>query len=197
MAKNLKNPKLKILYHAMINCNKCSELRKMSCNIYDKKGNGPLPGGGDSLNCKIMFVGQNPSYRRFKNTTCAFSGGFGDEFRKILDDVGINKNIFITNVVKCSTPNNSFPNKEIINNCKKFLEEEIKIVNPKLIVPMGRCSIEYFNGRIGELTVYNNYKVFSIFHPNYVLSYKKDKMKDFIKMLEKIYKIAYLNEKVY
>ncbi|MBZ4649282.1 uracil-DNA glycosylase family protein [Thermosipho sp. (in: thermotogales)] len=191
MAKIIKNPKLSLLYAKMYRCKKCKDLIKMSCNIYDGKSNGPLRGGGDSINCKVMFVGQNPSYRRFENTNCAFSGGFGDDFRKLLDEVGIKEHIFITNIVKCSTLNNSKPDLNIINNCEEYLLSELEIIKPEIIVPMGQCSVSYFNGTIGKLTNFKNYKVFSIYHPNFILSYKRNKLKDYIFMLKKIYKIAY------
>lgn len=54
MLKTIKNPKLILLYKQMYKCNKCKELKKLSCNIYNGKENGPLRGGGASNNCTIF-----------------------------------------------------------------------------------------------------------------------------------------------
>lgn len=136
----------------------------------------------------FLFVGQNPSYRRFKETNCAFTGGIGDQFKQMLKDLGIIKGIYFANVVKCSTPNNKLPSNKVLNNCKEYIFKEIENLNPKIIVPMGNFAISFFNENKEQ---FKNYEIVSIWHPNYVLSYKKDKINEYKRKLLKIKQKAY------
>lgn len=182
--KSIKNQKLMELYQQMFKCNKCEDLICMSCNKYNGYEKGPLKGGGDaSNNCKIIFIGQNPSYRRFKDTNCAFTGGIGDRFREMLKNAGIVTNIFVTNVVKCSTPNNRKPKEVELKNCIFYIKKEIEIIKPQMLVIMGefaRNALKY-EGTGNEFwyqTEDGHYsrKLF-MRHPNYYFSYKLDEIK--------------------
>ena len=90
-------------------CDSC-DICNLAFNKYNyDKGYGKLIGWGGKSEIKYFFVGLNPSYRRFKEHMCAFGGenaslGTGKEFVDILKELKIIKNSYVTNLVKCSTP---------------------------------------------------------------------------------------------
>jgi len=127
-------------------------------------------------NIDLMLIGQNPWYNEKRHESKNIYGrAFGDKSEKILIDYLTQHNfnpanIWITNVVQCSVINNdpAFVQKAF-ENCKYFLIEEILLVNPKILVPMGKVAEKMLNKvlkspKLGKLYVYN------IYHPN-ALSY--------------------------
>jgi uracil-DNA glycosylase family 4 len=169
-------------------CQRC-HLCELKMNVYDlEKGYGKLPGKFNGSD--IMFVGMNPSYRRFPGLQYAFGGGkehggTGDEFTDLLKETTLWKRCHLTNLMKCSTEDNKVHDFQI-KHCLKWLEKEIEIIKPKLIVPMGKDAIKYFDAVLGKLAVNLKYKcaTLGIYHPNYVISYKRDSMDNFRKQLE-------------
>ena len=101
---------------------------------------------------------------------------------KLLDaafqSVGIdtNRDCFISNIVKCRPPNNRKPQKEEIESCSTWLDQQINLINPKIIVLAGSTAVEsYLNikepiSKIrGKWIERDGRKVMPIFHPSYLL----------------------------
>lgn len=136
-----------------------------------------VPGSGNSR-ADLMLVGEGPG----KNEDLSglpFQGRSGKLLNEILKSVGINrKNVYITNVVKCRPPGNRNPTPEEIDKCWGFLKEQVEIVNPKVVVPMGtfatqtilraRGPISLYRG-LGHKTLDNKRIVIPTFHPAYAL----------------------------
>ena len=176
------------LHCQQYSCSNC-KLCELSVNIANSQlGHGKLIGYGFG---KIFFVAQNPSYYRHKNIITPIDDvGISRQFMNTLFSLGFKSKYYYTNLVKCSTKDNIIPDIETINVCaNNWLQKELKIVQPKLIVAMGKLSIDFFNGKLGEFTHYNDCDVYSIYHPSYIARNNNLK-KEYIEELEKIIGVA-------
>ena len=117
------------------------------CDLYKYRKNA-VPGEGPK-NAKIMLVGEAPG--RFEDIKGKpFVGAAGKLLDEILEIVGINRNdVYITNVVKCRPPNNRDPTEEEIKKCSPYLDMQISMIKPKLIICLGRHSSKYLIEKFG------------------------------------------------
>tara|TARA_B100002052_G_C15810541_1_gene565648 strand:- start:60 stop:728 length:669 start_codon:yes stop_codon:yes gene_type:complete len=106
------------------------------CNLA-KNRNQFVFGKGDA-NADLMFVGEAPGEKEDQKGE-PFVGRAGKLLDKILRAINKNreKDVFITNVVKCRPPNNRDPLPSEIEKCEPYLKEQISMINPKLIVALG------------------------------------------------------------
>lgn len=128
------------------------------------------------LNYQIDFflIGQNPWYSKDLEKSGNFYGrAFGAKSEQILIDYITrhkidHSKIWISNAVQCSVINNDIKLVEkAFENCKKYLEKEIELVKPKLLVPMGNTAFKL------TIELNTNIKIYKILHPN-ATSYKSD-----------------------
>ncbi len=95
-----------------------------------------LTGEGD-IGAQVMFVALAPGAKEDIQNRM-FIGPSGQVFNKLLYAAGIDRKlVFMTNLVKCMLPENRKPTMDEIQSCSYFLDEEISIINPELIVPLG------------------------------------------------------------
>lgn len=128
------------------------------------------------LNTKtVLFVGLAPSCRRFDpklrafetlETCCAAnmktSGGV---FHQALIDSGFYYyNVYMTNLIKCSTENNRLPKKKEISNCMKWLNLEIQSIKPDIIIALGNT---VYSELLKKSVICNK-----VMHPAYCLRIK-------------------------
>jgi uracil-DNA glycosylase family 4 len=98
-----------------------------------------VPGEGSS-NAKLMLVGQNPGAEEDK-TGKPFIGRAGKFLNKVLAKNGIRREeVFVTNIVKHLSPNNRKPLPDEIEACAPYLDVQIKMVKPKIVVLMGKVA---------------------------------------------------------
>jgi len=111
------------------------------CSLYKTRTN-VVPGSGPS-NAKIVLIGEAPGqFEDIKGEP--FVGRAGALLTEILNSVGIKRNeIFITNIVKCRPPGNRDPLLEEIKVCSPYLDKQLEIIKPKLIISLGRFSMYY------------------------------------------------------
>ena len=148
---------------------------------------------------EIMIVGEAPG-KEEDEQGIPFVGRAGKLLNLFLESIDVNrKSVFITNTVKCRPPDNRNPMIEEINACSNFLEKQIKIVNPKVLVLLGKVAA---NRLLGEDKVMSELrqKTFHIdkfdipiivfYHPAYILRspLKKLDMWQDLKFLNKILK---------
>jgi len=130
----------------------------------------------------LMFIGEGPGYDE-DHTGEPFVGRAGQLLTKIIEAMGqTRKNVYISNIVKChpmmddSNPekrgNNRPPSLEEVKICKKYLDKQIEILNPKLIVTLGisstKCLLntDQTIGRIrGQVKKYKGINVMPTYHP--------------------------------
>lgn len=101
-----------------------------------------------SLNADIMFIGEAPGRLGADNSGIPFHGDkSGHNFEELLEFARLDRSrIFVTNAVLCNPKdeqgNNSTPTKIEIQNCADHLAEQIKIINPKVVVTLGATALE-------------------------------------------------------
>jgi uracil-DNA glycosylase len=112
-----------------------------------------VPGEGP-FDTDIMFIGEAPGFHENEQGR-PFVGAAGKLLDTLLSNIGMNRNqVLITNVVKCRPPGNRDPLEEEIAACVgAYLSRQIELINPKLIITLGRISMGLFfkNAKIGEM----------------------------------------------
>ena len=108
--------------------------------------NRTVPGEGNP-DARIMFIGEGPGFYEDQQGR-PFVGAAGKLLDELLAGIGLDrKTVFIGNVVKCRPPNNRDPQADEIEACAKYLDAQIAAIAPKVIVTLGRFSMQrYFPG---------------------------------------------------
>jgi uracil-DNA glycosylase len=100
-------------------------------------------GEGD-IDCDVMFIGEAPGEKEDQEGR-PFVGRAGQLVNKCLEHIGWKReDVYITNIVKRRPPGNRDPLPEEILAYKPYLTRQIEIIDPKIIVPLGRFSMNYF-----------------------------------------------------
>lgn len=126
--------------------NKCEE-----CPLHLERKN-TVPGDGDA-DTKLMFIGEGPGFYEDEQGL-PFVGASGKFLTQLINKAGFERSeVFITNVVKCRPPNNRDPQPEELAACAHFLERQIALIDPEVIVTLGRFSMaRYFpDARISKV----------------------------------------------
>lgn len=102
-----------------------------------------VPGDGNP-DADIMFVGEAPGKNEDEQGK-PFVGAAGKFLSEMLASINLKReDIYITNVVKYRPPNNRDPEPDEIEACMPWLHEQIRIIEPKIIVTLGRHALEHF-----------------------------------------------------
>ena len=111
-----------------------------------------VPGEGP-VDSDIMFIGEGPGFHENQQGR-PFVGAAGKYLEELLATIGLKReDVFITNVVKCRPPNNRDPLPDELAACSDYLERQIQVINPKVIVTLGRYSMARFlpNAKISDV----------------------------------------------
>jgi DNA polymerase len=109
--------------------------------------------GTGPANAEIMMIGEAPGFHE-NETGIPFVGGSGKFMDELLQGIGLQRDeIFIGNVVKCRPPSNRDPLSDELAACDAYLERQITAINPKVIITLGRFSMNKFfpNAKISEI----------------------------------------------
>jgi uracil-DNA glycosylase len=99
-----------------------------------------VPGEGPE-NASIMFIGEGPGFNENQQGR-PFIGAAGHFLDELLHSIGLKRDqVYITNVVKCRPPGNRDPLPEEIEACRQYLDRQISLIKPKVIVTLGRFSM--------------------------------------------------------
>lgn len=130
--------KLDALREEIAVCTRC-ELHRAATN--------PVPGDGNA-NARILLIGEAPGFHEDAQGK-PFVGNSGKFLTDLLEKAGLNReDVFITNVVKHRPPGNRDPLPDEMAACSYFLEQQIEIIDPDVIVTLGRFSLaKYFPGQ--------------------------------------------------
>jgi DNA polymerase len=128
--------------------NKKTELEKIREKILANKSLPLVPAnlvfGEGNPDCQVMFIGEAPGFHEDKQGR-PFVGRAGQLLNTLISEIGWKReDVYITNIVKRRPPENRDPFPEEIEAYKPYLAEQIKIINPKIIAPLGRFSMNYF-----------------------------------------------------
>lgn len=175
---------LEDLNNQVLKCEKCA-LSKARTNV--------VPGEGNHK-AEIMFIGEGPGQKE-DELGRPFVGAAGKLLDKLIESIGLEReDVFIANVVKCRPPNNRDPSPEEVEACKNWLDKQVEIIKPRLIVLLGRHSMNRFlpNLRIsvdhGKPKRRYGQVYFPIYHPAAAL-YRNGLLEDLKKDFKKIPKI--------
>ncbi len=129
-----------------------------------------VPGEGPD-DADLMFIGEGPGFHEDRQGR-PFVGPAGQFLDGLLASIGTNRRqVFIANMIKCRPPENRDPMPHEISACQKYLERQIELVNPKLIVTLGRFSLGYFfpgesiSRARGRVRGKNGRRVYPVMHP--------------------------------
>jgi DNA polymerase len=149
------------LYKEIIVCQKC---------ILSQGRTHAVPGEGPE-NAEIMFIGEGPGFHEDRQGR-PFVGAAGNYLNELLENIGLKREqVYITNVVKCRPPGNRDPQPEEIEACRPYLDKQVELIRPRLIITLGRYSMQrYIPGasisRIhGQPNRVGNVIYYPMFHP--------------------------------
>ena len=111
-----------------------------------------VPGEGDP-DTEVVFVGEGPGFNEDREGR-PFVGRAGGLLVRLLGSVGWRReDVFITNVVKCRPPDNRDPQPDEIAACAPFLRRQLAVLDPAVVVTLGRYSMGTFmpGARIGQV----------------------------------------------
>jgi len=102
-----------------------------------------VPGEGD-FQAEVMFIGEGPGYHEDKQGR-PFVGPAGQFLNELLGLAGLSReSVFIANTVKCRPPGNRDPLPDELAACAPYLDRQIALINPRIIVTLGRYSMAKF-----------------------------------------------------
>ncbi len=132
--------------------------------------------GEGSTQPEILFVGEAPGAKE-DETGRPFVGRSGQLLTKMIEAMGVKREeVFIANVVKCRPPENRPPKPDEVEQCRPFLEAQIKMLKPKVVVALGKTAAmnllqtkESIGELRGKIHSYQGTKLIATFHPAYLL----------------------------
>jgi len=149
------------LYEQVKACEKC---------ILAEGRNNSVPGEGPK-EAEILFIGEGPGFHEDRLGR-PFVGASGNYLEELLAKIDLTRDdVYICNVVKCRPPGNRDPKPDEIEACRPYLDKQIELVRPRVIVTLGRFSMQrYFPGasisRIhGQPKRVGNVIYYPMFHP--------------------------------
>lgn len=129
-----------------------------------------VPGDGPA-DAELLFIGEGPGFHEDKQGR-PFVGAAGKFLDEMLASIGLDRSkVFVTNVVKCRPPNNRDPEPKEIAACAPYLDKQIALLDPLVIVTLGRHSMgRFFPGEMisrihGTARVLDGRTVVAFYHP--------------------------------
>ncbi len=166
MLEILKKDKLKTIEDEVNKCSLCPISALINNHVF----------GTGSPDAKLMFIGEAPG-RDEDLQGKPFVGLAGQLLTKIIESIGLKREeVYIANIIKCRPPENRNPEPDEINNCKNYLREQIKIIQPEIICALGKFAAQTLlkteapiSSLRGNFYPFGNMKIIPTFHPAYLL----------------------------
>lgn len=154
------------------------ELRLMTltcrnCELHQRRNN--VVFGEGNPQAKLMFIGEGPGMDEDAQGR-PFVGAAGQLLTKMINAMQFSRDeVYIANIVKCRPPNNRVPLPDEANACLPYLERQIELIRPEVIVLLGATPLQYILGltgimrRRGQWGEYKGIKVMPTYHPAFLL----------------------------
>jgi DNA polymerase len=149
------------LYTEVRNCERCG--------LHQGRTNA-VPGAGP-VDAEIMFVGEAPGFHEDQQGI-PFVGAAGRFLDQLLEMVDIKRErVYIANVIKCRPPGNRDPRVEEVDACRQYLDRQIELIQPRVVVTLGRYSMarafpdEKISRVHGEPRIVDGQVYFPMYHP--------------------------------
>jgi DNA polymerase len=167
-------------------CEKCKLSRSRTQVVY----------GVGSPNADLMFIGEAPG-RDEDLKGEPFVGRAGQLLTDIIKAMKLTRDdVYIANVIKCRPPENRNPEPDELEACHPYIQRQVEIIQPKVIVTLGRFALQSLTGKAygisaarGQWLDYNGVKVMPTYHPAYLLrtpSAKKEVWADMKKVIAEL-----------
>ena len=148
----------------------CQEIENcFDCDL-SKQRSRVVPGEGPE-NVTMLFVGEAPGWHEDQQGR-PFVGPAGQFLGELLASIGLKRDqVYITNIIKCRPPANRDPLPTEITACHKWLDRQIELLHPRMIITLGRYSLARFFPResIGKIHgkpfKQNDIAYFPMYHP--------------------------------
>lgn len=169
------------------NCTKCKLFQKRT-NVVFGEGN---------PHARLMLIGEAPG-REEDLQARPFVGEAGVLLTRLIEKMGFKReDVYIANVLKCRPPLNRDPESDEIEQCREYVEKQIEIISPAVIMTLGRISAQTLIGNTklrmtairGKNFNYKGIPLIPTFHPAYLLRNPRDKWltwDDAQKVIEKL-----------
>jgi DNA polymerase len=175
-------PDLPSLERFLAGCQRC-KLGATRTNLVFGQGN---------PKAELMFVGEAPG-RDEDEQGLAFVGRAGQLLTKIIEAIGrTREDVFIANVLRCRPPNNRNPEPDEVAACRPFLDEQIRLIEPRAIVTLGTFAAqalletdEPISRMRGQWRTARGVRVMPTFHPAFLLR-SPDRKKDVWEDMKKV-----------
>jgi DNA polymerase len=170
---------LQELHRQLLNCHLC-KLSKTRQKVVFGEGN---------PNATLMFVGEGPSVTEDTQGK-PFLGRSGEMLTRMIENVlGLQREmVYVTNILKCRPSHNQEPEPSEAHTCLPYLQKEIELVQPKLVIALGATAYHYLTGDEADITRIHGvarkekqYTIVATYHPSYLLrnpSAKKEALED-------------------
>jgi uracil-DNA glycosylase family 4 len=151
------------------------------CKLSGKRTN--IVFGEGNPDAKLMFIGEGPG-REEDIQARPFVGDAGMVLTRLIEKMGFRReDVYIANIVKCRPPMNRDPEADEMEECKGFVERQIEIIHPQVIMSLGRISAMALTGDSklkitairGKFFDYKGILLIPTFHPAYLMRNPKDK----------------------
>ena len=185
----------------------CKSLEELEATVRDfdecalKKTSANTVFSSGSIDSRVMFVGEAPGAEEDREGR-PFVGASGRLFDKMLASIGIIRDkVYITNTIFWRPPGNRRPTGVEVAQCLPFLQRQIELVRPDILVPLGGSAsqtllkvdlgITLLRGRWYEYTLSDNSKIVTLpmFHPAYLLRspvHKREAWRDMLALSDKL-----------
>ena len=173
--------KLTDLYREINACQRC---------LLGRSRTKAVPGEGPE-NPAILFIGEAPGFHEDQQGR-PFVGAAGHFLEQLLASISLTRrDVYIGNVIKCRPPGNRDPFPAEVEACKPFLDQQIALLKPKLVVTLGRYSMARFFAEASISRIHGRAKrvgevlVLPLYHPAAALHqprYRQDIETDFLKI---------------
>jgi DNA polymerase len=182
-----KESAMALLREEIGDCRKCKLSQKRTHIVF----------GEGNPDARLMFIGEAPG-REEDVQARPFVGEAGMLLTRLIEKMGLKREeVYIANIVKCRPPMNRDPEKDEIQQCREFLERQIDIIRPDIIMSLGRIAASTLMGNEklkitairGKIFDYRGIPLVPTFHPAYLMRNPKDKWltwNDAQKVLERL-----------
>lgn len=145
--------------------------------------------GVGNKNARLMIIGEAPGFYEDQQGE-PFVGRAGQLLTEMIKTIGFDRSqVYIANILKCRPPNNRDPEAAEVNSCTPFLDKQIALIKPCLLLAVGRISAHYLLKTKGSLESLrskthaygaNKTPLIVTYHPAYLLRNPADKRKAFL-----------------
>ena len=154
--------------------------------------------GSGNPDAKLMFIGEGPGADEDEQGL-PFVGLAGQLLTKMITAIQFDRqDVYIANIVKCRSPGNRNPFDDEATQCLGYLQKQIEIIRPEVLVLLGAVPLKFLVGKTGITRIHGNWleykgiRTIPTFHPAYLLrnpSVKKDAWDDLQKVMQAFGKV--------